>query len=254
MREGATLEFALTRIQARYGLRPDVGLWARLQSIRALGPLLEALRATALRDWVIQIDSNSTAHEIESALRLHLGHHVDEVAVWLPNAWRPALSWARHLVYLPALLHLIRGEPALSWMQADPTLKPYTAASISARHEAMRASELAPLLDAWKRGGPVSAAWLGEWRNRWPSDSGHTTGPLDELARMFQAHVGEAAAAPSSWQGRRALQGRLEAAFRRHVLHPVTVFVYFALLALDVERLRGELVTRVLFPDTEPQP
>lgn len=254
MRQGTALEFALTRVQARYGLRPDAGLWAHLQSIRALAPLIEALRATALRHWVIEIDADSTAHHIESALRLHLDRHIVEVAAWLPDQWRPALNWARLLPYLPALLHLFRGDPELGWMRADPTLKPYAVATVGARHEAMRASGLAALVDAWKRGKPVGATWLEEWRNRWPSNSGHTTGPLEELARMVQAHIDEATAAGSSWQGRQALQGTLEAAFRRHVLHPVKVFIYFALLALDVERLRGELVTRRLFPEAEPQP
>ena len=50
------------------------------------------------------------------------------------------------------------------------------------------------------------------------------------------------------WALRRALQARLAAHFRRVMVHPAAPFVFLGLVALDFERLRGELLRRVAFP------
>jgi hypothetical protein len=47
---------------------------------------------------------------------------------------------------------------------------------------------------------------------------------------------------------RRALSSRLIALYRRAMLDPAAVFIFLALSALDIERLRGELVRRAIFP------
>jgi hypothetical protein len=57
-----------------------------------------------------------------------------------------------------------------------------------------------------------------------------------------------AAAAPGSGtQLRRALQARLSLLMRRATLEPAAAFIHLALNALELERLRGELLGRKLF-------
>ena len=50
------------------------------------------------------------------------------------------------------------------------------------------------------------------------------------------------------WPLRRALQARLALLFRRAMLDPAAAFIFLALTALDLERLRGELLRRAAFP------
>jgi len=47
---------------------------------------------------------------------------------------------------------------------------------------------------------------------------------------------------------RRALAVRLSLLYRRATLDPAVAFIFLALSALDMERLRGELLRRALFP------
>jgi hypothetical protein len=50
------------------------------------------------------------------------------------------------------------------------------------------------------------------------------------------------------WSLRRALHAQLSQLFRRAMLTPAAAFIFLALSALDCERLRGELLRRVVFP------
>ena len=47
---------------------------------------------------------------------------------------------------------------------------------------------------------------------------------------------------------RGALVSRLSALYRRAALDPAAAFIFLALSALDMERLRGELLRRAIFP------
>jgi hypothetical protein len=73
---------------------------------------------------------------------------------------------------------------------------------------------------------------------------------LDELARVLRAHLAafHDPAVRDGWPLRRALEARLTLLFRRAMLDPAAAFVFLALAALDLERLRGELVRRAAFP------
>jgi len=44
----------------------------------------------------------------------------------------------------------------------------------------------------------------------------------------------------------------LRLTFHQRLLEPVTVFIYLALVLLDLERLRAELLRRCLFPHNLP--
>ena len=93
-------------------------------------------------------------------------------------------------------------------------------------------------------------AWGDEWSRRVPRGSGAEHGPLADCARLLIAH--RAALADSSASDgismRRALVARLSVLYRRATLDPAAAFIFLALSALDLERLRGELLRRALFP------
>jgi hypothetical protein len=87
------------------------------------------------------------------------------------------------------------------------------------------------------------ASWRREWWRRAPRAARG-----DELLRTLERWLAQHRAVRV--EPRRALCLRLEALYRRATLDPAAAFVFLALSALDVERLRGELVVRALFvPD-----
>ena len=260
---GMPLEYAQARLQARYGGRADEPLWNQIRSARSFPALLETIRASPLRRWAEAIAHDADPDDIELALRASLRGAIDEVAGWVPGDWQPALRWCRHLVDLPAIARLARGEPPPPWMRRDPALQAYADADPDARRAALRAGPLADIVarieseageGAAKRAGGLEAvarrAWHDEWRRRWPRDAEEETAPLEALAAAFESHLAQFAeqpAAEDAWALRHAFERAMRLRFRRHALAPVAAFAYLALVALDLERLRAHLVTRAAF-------
>jgi hypothetical protein len=259
---GMPLEYAQARLQARYGARGDEPLWNQIRSARSLPALLETIRASPLRRWAEAIAHDADADDIELAVRAVLRDAIDEVAGWLPEAWQHALRWCGHLVDLPAIERLARGEPPSPWMRRDPVLQAYAEADSDARRAALRAGPLAGIVAAIESAaaeGPAKSAgglaavprraWHEEWRRRWPRDAEEESAPIEALAAAFERHLAQFAGQPveDAWSLRHAFEGELRRRFRRQALTPAAAFTYLALVALDLERLRAHLVTRAAF-------
>jgi hypothetical protein len=259
---GLPLEYAQARLQARYGQRGDESLWNQLRSARSLVAALETLRASPLRRWVAAIPVDADADEIELRLRTELRGAIAEVAAWVSGEWQRALDWTGHLVDLPAVTRLARGEPPAPWMRRDPVLQQYADADADARRAALRNGPLAPVVLAIEaqlgEGSGLRAAtadalalevWLAEWRDRWPDRSGDDAAALEELAGLVLRHLPRFVDVGSedAWTMRRGLEAQIAARFRRHAFTPVAAFAYIALVALDIEKLRAQLVTRAAF-------
>jgi len=90
------------------------------------------------------------------------------------------------------------------------------------------------------------AKWLHEFRARWPSCRSEDRLAMEELVALVERHVATFARVPAdeAWPRRLALHSRLQSLFRKHALTPAAAFAYLAILALDVERLRAELVAQ----------
>jgi len=201
------VEYAQARMQARFGERPDAARWRELDGAHDLGACLDALRGTALRRWVAGLDARADLHQVDRGLREAFRAHVGEVARWMPEAWRPCVLWLRELV-----------EPRAE----------------------------VPAAGAGRRAGP-HAAWLAEWRRRWPADAAATRG-LQRIAAAVLSHRARFARAGvrGAWAARGALERELRVLFRRSALAPEAAFAYLGLIALDLERLRAALVRRIL--------
>jgi hypothetical protein len=179
-------------------------------------------------------------------MRRHWRERVAELASWMPQPWHAAVQWCSVLIELPTLQHLAAGAAPPQWMADDPIW-----------HAVV--TDGAPVDDAWQ---PLLAAaridakavlprWQTEWVRRLPGGEGRAT--LDEqLVPLLAGHVAAFAAPQASdgWALRHALQRRLHLMLRRVLLEPATAFVYLALCALEFERLRGELLRRVVFADS----
>jgi hypothetical protein len=154
------------------------------------------------------------------------------------------------LTDLAPLQHLARGGEPAAWMQADPTWRALCAAQPQARAALLAAAPCGPLAAAWSAPHDLGRAWFDEWQRRLPQPLADAGDALESLVRvLLDHHRAFAAAQPGSgWLLRGALHARLSLLFRRAALQPAAAFIHLALCALDLERLRAELLRRLLFP------
>ena len=231
-----SLEFAWARLRARHGLRPDDAAWHGIEHARAFAPALERARATALRPWLVGITGQSTPAQLEATLRGHWRAYVAELERWLPEPWQAAVAWCALWPELPALQHVARGGMVPAWLD--------DASGRDALLRQARAGTEPQDADA------LGAAWVAQWRERLPAHALARHGLLAQLLLTLQAHGAMFAAAPASqaWPQRAELRLRLVRLYRMATLDAAAIFIHLALSALDVERLRAELLRRAWFP------
>ncbi|CAG4883069.1 conserved protein of unknown function [Georgfuchsia toluolica] len=237
------MDYAQSRLQARFGERPDESLWQKLEASSDLDHALAVARASGLRRWVAGITAQADCHAIEIALRTGWRECIAEIDSWMPSQWRPALMWVCGLVDLPALYYLARGEAPLPWMHVDPVLQVYAGADAQHR-ETLLQQDCRAFLDpsqevSTRSVSPASSrirhAWLKEWRKRWPR--WNDTAALESLTQLFETAMEQPALA-----SRPELLRKMRSLFRRSVLCPAVAFIYLAFIALDLERLRAGLL------------
>ena len=247
--------FVQARLQARLGDFQRTVRWPSIEASRGVAQFLAALRATALGRWVEGFDESVDAHRVEAALREKWAAYVVEVARWQPPPWRAATRWFGLLPELPRIDALrragaLRPAPDASTQGAtipfaltSPLQEPPLNESM-----AVNRSELGSFgaKHATAGDGATATIWVAEFRRRVPRDAGD----LDTIrpARWLLPTLG------GDRTGRGRASGRAAAALVRH-LHrlagsPPAVFAFLALVALDVERLRGGLLVRQLLPRT----
>lgn len=248
----SSMEYAQARMQARLGARPGAVLWRELDGIRDLGAYLDAARGTPLRRWIAGVDAGGNLHQIDMRLRERYRDHVREVARWMPQAWWPAVLWLLQLIDLPALVHLLSGRAPFSWMFKEPGLRVLikdgggqgdAAVPVFLRSERNRRQGHAPDLDR------ARSAWLAEWERRWPAGDEETMLAMKRIVAAFSLHLERfrLGGMRDSWRLRARLEHELRILFRRFALRPEACFAYLGLIALDLERLRAQLVRRALW-------
>lgn len=246
-------EYAQARMQARHGARPDEALWQRLGGQSGLAAYLAAARATSLAGWVSGIGERADSHEIELALRQRWREAVAELARWMPREWQAAVRWSAGLVDLPARAWLSSPSPGFSGI--DPAA-PDGLSMAGGEPWRWMAKEAALAAAGAPPSGQRSSldAWQQDWRRRWPDgaeERGDEAGGSEALRRLAAAVAAHLAAFPQlppagAWEARRALGHEAARCFRRHACAPAAAFAWLLLLALDLERLRAELVLRAL--------
>ena len=242
---GTQLDFgyAQARIQARFGDLPDAVTWQRLSATRTLRAYLETARATSVAAWVENLSDVGDVHDIEASVRGSLYQLVGQVARWVPPAWAQSVSWVRWLAYLPAIRSLLAGGAVPPWMSRGHRLRPYLQDSVAARADALTRAGGGALVAAWRRDASLAQAWVDAWRARWPGTGAAEQDALDAVqARLLElrrrlAERGGSELLPET-------RARLVRDFRRHPLTPAAVFAFLGVQAMDLARLRGDLVLR----------
>jgi hypothetical protein len=248
----AAFAYAQARLQARHGRRPDEQLWRRLQGIGELGHYLQVARRSGLQRWVVGMQPRQSSDEIEVSLRGQLRAYVGEVASWLPPPWRAATGWTKRLPDLASIQHLLSQEAIPAWMMADSALEPFTAGTLAERRRAMHDSDCACLVQHWNPSVPLCQTWLQCWQKLWPQLPRLAAG-LRQLGALHATLAGIELAGVTdlSGQQRADLQGAYERVFRRYPFQPAAVFAHLALVALDVQQLRGAILRRLLFDERQ---
>jgi len=248
--EAAQFSYAQARMQARLGDRADESAWRRLQGSGDLASYLQASSHTTLRAWTSGLHAGNSSHDIELALRTHFRLSVGEVARWLPVRWGVVVRALAQLPDLPALQHLLSGATAPAWMLDDPELRAFTSETPATRAAALEVPDRAWLATAWQRGIALPDAWYDHWRDLWP-DAPRQTAGLQHLGALLLGHIREIrpAAGTQTDALRARLMHRLTAAFRRYSFQPGAACAHIGIIALDLERLRADLVARALFGD-----
>jgi len=245
MIEAGSLEYAHARLGARFGARPDELAWRRIEMIRDVGGMLDAARASPLSVYLGEIGPDADAHAIELALRALLRERVRAIAAWMPPEWRAAIEWCALLPELPLLQHLARGGTPPPWLRDDPL----GAALRDCGCGPVAAGPAFLLAEGKLNPDRIAVTWFAEWQRRLPVPVAASPF-LSDVVRLLMEHAA-AFREPlqiEGWTLRRALHARLTQLFRRATLTPAAAFIFLTLSALDVERLRGELLRRVVFP------
>jgi hypothetical protein len=240
--------YSQARLQARFGARPGVADWQRVDAARDLAVLLQTSGATSLAPWTHELTTRMTAHEAERKLRAQWLARVDEVAAWQPPRWRAAIDWLRWLPYLPSLEKLARGGKSPAWMRNDPVLGPIVAEDPRQRASSLARTGFAPLAPGFTAPPNVTQAWLKHWRALWPKEAARMPA-LERLVRQVAALRDDLASAPAGTASASLLarfERRLIATFRRHPLSAVATIAFLGLAALDLTHLRGAVAVHAL--------
>jgi hypothetical protein len=250
MMELQNIAYAQARVQARFARLPSEGEWQRLAASRTLAAFLEDARTGVLRVWIKGFSGQSDTHDLEVGVRGLYREAVDEVASWVPRSWRDAVSWTRWLILLPLVERTRNGGAMPHWVSRDPWLRTLLGDDGSLDRERMSAAGGDSLLGAEL--DPL-AVWTIHWRRQWPRSTGRSRANLEKLAELVQVHVAgfQRLTTDTAWSARQRLREELRLGFHQRMLQPAVPFIYLALVALDLERLRAALVTRVLFAGTE---
>lgn len=240
MVQDSEFAYAQARVQARHGIRPTAATWERLESVADFRGYLHALRETSLDSWIRPLTPSADSHTIERLLRSQWSAYSERVAAWTPSKWRPSIRWWSVLPLLPALHYLQQGGKPPDWFRRDVALT------------SLDPESAALLTPPSGKGKHCLDAWALHWRRLWPRARHSQVQALLQLQAEVMRHLRSMnARSDDQEQGeilRRELAKIFTRLFRRHAQSPVAVFCHLGLTALDVERVRGGLSLRCLFP------
>jgi hypothetical protein len=240
--------YVQARLQARHGERLQDADWRAIEAARSMAQFIERARASSLRRFTERLDARMSSHAVERMLRAAWRSYVADVAGWVPGTWRQAVLWTSFLPELPIIDGLLKGE-ASEWVQQDPAFAELGQADPQKRNAAAARSPLAAVIASNARDETLAARWYKHWRSLWPQRHADDRALLD-IAATINAHVerlSRAGLQETSAPHRRDLALKLTRMFRRHSGSPAAVVCHLALVALDLERLRGDLIRRRLF-------
>jgi hypothetical protein len=240
--------YVQARLHARHGERLQEADWRALEAARSIDQFIERARMSSLRRFTERLNPRLSIHAIERMLRAVWREYVGEVASWVPAEWRSAVLWTSRLPELPVIDTLLKGAVP-DWVRLDVSFAEFIETDPQRQRARLTRSPLDPLVASDARPGTLATRWSEHWSSLWPHRAADDSA-LRDLAAAITAQaerLDRAGPEETSAPYRRDLVRGLTRLFRRHSAAPVAVFCHLALVAIDLERLRGGLVRRRLF-------
>jgi len=246
----ARMQFAYmqARCQAHFSLQLR-GEWERLSALRDPVSYLAAVLRKPFHRSLARLSAAMSTHETEGLLRDTFRRIVNEVAGWMPAAWRPAVQWSALLADLPAIGFLMQGGDAYPWIRRDRRMQMFLKNPVSSESPPDAAIKLVLSLGREASAGMLPVAWARYWRKLWPPSDGGTRKQLLHLqnvvlqARRRLTNPGESSRVQDA-----GLEREFIRIFRGHIQTPAAAFAYIGLSWLELTRLRAGLIERQLPP------
>jgi len=237
------------RVQARFAQLAGNELWSRLGAIDEFSAYLEESRTTNLSPFIAGISADSNSHDIDLSVRRVFLHQLIELNSWMPKTWRSATLWLQWLPDIPLLSYLLEQQHAAPWMYHDKRLALMFKDQDVNVEQALTKAGAACLMSDGTSSASMFNMWLQHWPNLWPVQSGHLYRGIEELITLIHNYQVEfvALSCDQTWLARAELQQTLRLFFRRNLLQPAMAFAYLALISVQMERLRAELLQRLLY-------
>jgi hypothetical protein len=230
--------YAGARLHARFARRPGAAQWGALEASRTPEHYLDVLRAGR---W-LHVPEGALARDVDARerwLRAAWRQACAEVGAWYDAESAPTFEWLAVLADLDPLERLRTGSALPAWIDGDPWLEPLVRSIASARAERLTGTPYAPLRAAWAGTAPLLDAWHARWRAlcaRTPPDARRV------LAELQHAVV--AASALPAGARREVIEAAAQRAFRRGAGTAAAGVAWLAVVALQLERVRGGVAAR----------
>jgi hypothetical protein len=239
MTESAAYAYMQARIQARHGDRLMRDQWRQLDTCRDLGRFLQIARVGALGQWTQHFTAQEDPAQWEMSLRSDWRANLSQLTDWLPDRWRPAMHFLQSLPALPAIAHLLNGEPPTAWMSTDPFLMQFDLADAETFRASVQSSDRSALMEYWNQEHPAES-WLNAWRTTWPATDRENARRLETICREVAASWNGAEA--DYWQWHDRLERIFTGLLRRQPRSILAMLGHVGLVSLDMLHLRAGLM------------
>ncbi len=235
------------RCQARYSLQL-LDQWQRLSAIRDAGVFLAEVLRRPMHASLSGLATERELHAAETRLRNTFRRIVDELADWMPRAWRPAVRCVSVLADLAAIRFLTRGGEAYGWLRDDKAMQAYFPEHAPQDSSSHAHADFARFLQHTSHQDSLPDVWSRYWHALWPRlDSGARQQllRLEKLVMRSRRRLADAGT-DSSWAEIQSLERELVRIFRQQGQTPAAAFAYLGLSWLALTRIRTGLLERRL--------
>jgi len=232
--------YAQARVQARFGDLPETRDFRLLDASRDAAHFQDALRTRKFARYVPGLGPAVDSDGLEARLRSRWRGLCAEVAHWYEPQWQDAFRAFSAYPDLATLEYLRAGGAVTAWMRSDPLLAPVAREPSAVRPAVVASTYGAAIGRGFADGRPLGRDWLRAWRATWPRVERTPEQRLLQIAREISI--------PDVVSAATDVRSRLERLFRRGSLTVVAGFVYLAIVALVIGRIRGGHAARLLPP------
>lgn len=221
------LNYLTAKLQAKLSSLASDRDWYLLDGLEDVSSYMQGIKQGSLHNYFIHFSDNLSGHEVEQLIRERWHAEINNLT--LPKKYQAALEWIRFLFYLDFIDYKLNNEP-LAWMEKDSFLNNINN------------------FDLFDNKENNNAIWLEHWQKLWPNDTSKAKKLGQLLLSIYTSDLTQLEALKNHYK---TLREKLISYFHHNILHALTIFAYLGLIALDLYKLRAEVLQRALFSQKE---